>query len=93
MIKSFKLLIFSKKSRHNWNVTSGLFSNTTKTSVSSYSDTLLKRILPAGDPQVSIVPILDQWVQEGRPLHPPELKTILKILRGSKRYSHALQMT
>ncbi|CDP14776.1 unnamed protein product [Coffea canephora] len=92
MINSFKnLLNFCKKSHYNWNEASGFFSFSTKTSVSPSPNTLFKRILPAGDPQVSIVPILDQWVREGRPVHRSELKTIFKILRKNRRYTHALQ--
>ncbi|XP_027127346.1 pentatricopeptide repeat-containing protein At2g20710, mitochondrial [Coffea arabica] len=94
MINSFKnLLNFCKKSHYNWNEASGLFSFSTKTSVSPSPNTLFKRILPAGDPQVSIVPILDQWVREGRPVHRSELKTIFKILRKNRRYTHALQLS
>ncbi|KAL3509385.1 hypothetical protein ACH5RR_028786 [Cinchona calisaya] len=91
MIKTLKLLISSKNPNHNWNVASGFSSFSTKTLLSS-SDNLFKRILPAGDPKVSIVPILDQWVQEGRPLNQSELKSAVKLLRNCKRYTHALQL-
>lgn len=77
MIKPLKLLIFWKNPKFNWNVASGIASYSTKT-IPHPSDNLLRRILPAGDPLVSIVPILDQWVQEGRSRNQSDLKTLSK---------------
>ncbi|KAL8139156.1 hypothetical protein V2J09_005157 [Rumex salicifolius] len=37
-------------------------------------DSLFRRISPAGNPKASIVPILDQWLQEGRTVHRHELQ-------------------
>lgn len=54
---------------------------------------LYRRISPVGDPNVSIVPILNQWVEEGRPAEKEELQSFIKELRYYKRYSHALQIS
>ncbi|KAM7261797.1 hypothetical protein ACFE04_020874 [Oxalis oulophora] len=53
---------------------------------------LYRRISPVGDPTVSIVPILNQWVSEGKALDRGELHYIVKELRSFKRYTHALQV-
>ncbi|KAL2474615.1 Pentatricopeptide repeat-containing protein [Abeliophyllum distichum] len=68
-----------------------VFSYCTKAPTSSV-DKLFKRISSRGDPRLSIVPILDQWVDEGRIVDQAQLKIILKLLRKFKRYSHALQV-
>lgn len=53
---------------------------------------LYRRITPIGDPQVSIVPILDQWVQEGRPISKDQLRIFIKEFRYYKRFHHALEV-
>lgn len=53
---------------------------------------LYRRISPLGDPNVSVVPVLDQWVQEGRPVQIAELRNIIKELRVYKRFKHALEV-
>ncbi|KAL0535062.1 hypothetical protein IC582_029376 [Cucumis melo] len=57
------------------------------------NDDLYRRLSPVGDPNISIVPILDQWVSEGRPVQIVELRLIIKELRVYKRYKHALEMS
>lgn len=54
---------------------------------------LYRRITPIGDPQVSIVPILDQWVQEGRPISKDQLRIFIKEFRYYKRFHHALEIS
>ncbi|KAF5747746.1 hypothetical protein HS088_TW05G00473 [Tripterygium wilfordii] len=54
---------------------------------------LYRRISPAGDPTVSMFPILDKWALEGRPIDKEQLQVIIKELRYYKRYSHALQLS
>ncbi|PIA55318.1 hypothetical protein AQUCO_00800211v1 [Aquilegia coerulea] len=75
----------------------GVFFYTTKTQTSippiDKKDTLYKRISPLGNPRVSIVPILDQWVQEGKPAKPKYLKDMIHELRKYRRYSHALEIS
>ncbi|XP_041026573.1 pentatricopeptide repeat-containing protein At2g20710, mitochondrial-like isoform X1 [Juglans microcarpa x Juglans regia] len=54
---------------------------------------LYRRISPVGDPDVSVVPILDQWIQEGRHVDKEELQSIIKELRDYKRFKHALEIS
>ena len=63
--------------RKPWNSLSGLY----------------RRISPLGDPKVSIVPILDQWISEGQTVSKPPLLDIIKELRRFKRYTHALEVS
>ncbi|KAA8526392.1 hypothetical protein F0562_008405 [Nyssa sinensis] len=70
-----------------------LLHSTQTLNYSASNDTLYGRISPAGDHRVSIVPILDQWVQEGRAVNKDELKTAIKLLRKYRRFSHALQLS
>ncbi|PSS16330.1 Pentatricopeptide repeat-containing protein [Actinidia chinensis var. chinensis] len=57
------------------------------------NDSLYKRISVAGDPRVSMLPILDQWVEGGRTVDRSEIKTIINFLRKFKRFKHALQLS
>ncbi|XP_065853730.1 pentatricopeptide repeat-containing protein At2g20710, mitochondrial-like [Euphorbia lathyris] len=54
---------------------------------------LFRRISPIGDSKISILPILDQWVEEGRPVDERILKRIIRDLRCYKRYRHALEVS
>ncbi|XP_031283144.1 pentatricopeptide repeat-containing protein At2g20710, mitochondrial-like [Pistacia vera] len=54
---------------------------------------LFRRITPLGDPTVSIVPLLDQWVQEGRTVEKEQLQLFIKELRSFRRFTHALQIS
>ncbi|CAB4303866.1 unnamed protein product [Prunus armeniaca] len=56
-------------------------------------ETLYHRISRAGNPRVSIVPVLDQWIEEGRDVNKSELQSFVKMLRKYRRYSHALQIS
>ncbi|KAM2269180.1 hypothetical protein TB2_046927 [Malus domestica] len=51
------------------------------------------RISRAGNPRVSVVPILNQWVEEGRDVKKWELQSFIKLFRKYRRYSHALQIS
>lgn len=55
-------------------------------------DSLYKRISPLGDPNISVIPVLDQWVLEGRPVCREELRNIIKELRVYNRFKHALEV-
>lgn len=55
-------------------------------------ETLYHRISRAGNPRISIVPVLDQWIEEGRDVNKSELQSFIKMLRKYRRYSHALQV-
>ncbi|KAF5181633.1 Pentatricopeptide repeat-containing protein [Thalictrum thalictroides] len=54
---------------------------------------LYSRISPLGDPNVSLVPELDKWVEEKKKVKVAELQRIIRDLRKRKRYSHALQVS
>ncbi|KAH7554226.1 hypothetical protein JRO89_XS12G0137700 [Xanthoceras sorbifolium] len=54
---------------------------------------LYRMISPVGDPKVSIVPVLDQWVQEGGAVDKEQLHVMIKELRSYKRFTHALQIS
>ncbi|GMH26934.1 hypothetical protein Nepgr_028777 [Nepenthes gracilis] len=68
---------------------------TLTTAAAKYSrvDSLYRRISPIGDPKVSIVPVLDQWVKEGKEVHREQLRDIIKGLRSYKRFKHALEIS
>lgn len=53
---------------------------------------LYKRISPVGDPNLSIVPVLDDWVGEGHSVYKTELVRIIKELMSYKRFKHALEV-
>ncbi|KAH7842250.1 hypothetical protein Vadar_003227 [Vaccinium darrowii] len=54
---------------------------------------LYSRISPLGNPNLSMVPILDQWVHEGKKVRELELRGIIRDLRSRKRFSHALEIS
>ncbi|KAG5556314.1 hypothetical protein RHGRI_006800 [Rhododendron griersonianum] len=56
-------------------------------------DSLYRRISPLGAPTASIVPVLDQWVEEGRGLKKEQLQNIIKELRRYSRFKHALEVS
>lgn len=56
-------------------------------------DSLYRRISPLGDPNESIEPVLDQWINEGKHVVKEDLQNMIKELRGYRRYKHALEVT
>ncbi|OMO68726.1 hypothetical protein COLO4_29459 [Corchorus olitorius] len=54
---------------------------------------LFRRISPLGNPSISVVPVLDQWVAEGNPIEENELHFCIKRLRFHNRYSQALEIS
>lgn len=46
-----------------------------------------------GDPRVSVVPVLDQWVREGKRASRNELQSIIKEMIVYKRFNHALEIS
>lgn len=54
---------------------------------------LYRMISPLGDPNVSIVPILDQWVEQVGTVDKGRFITIIKELRHYRRYKHALEVS
>ncbi|XP_060202907.1 pentatricopeptide repeat-containing protein At2g20710, mitochondrial-like [Lycium barbarum] len=60
---------------------------------STNKDSLYRRISPIGDPNESIVPVLDQWVEEGKHVDKEDLQRIIKELKDYRRYKHALEIS
>ncbi|XP_056167098.1 pentatricopeptide repeat-containing protein At4g21705, mitochondrial-like [Syzygium oleosum] len=54
---------------------------------------LFSRISPIGDPNQSVAPVLDKWVEEGNKVKGFDLKSIIRDLRSRRRYTHALQVS
>ncbi|KAM2987325.1 hypothetical protein FF2_007507 [Malus domestica] len=54
---------------------------------------LYSRISPLGDPSLSVAPVLDEWVQQGRKVNYFELHRIVRDLRARKRFRHALDVS
>ncbi|XP_057458541.1 pentatricopeptide repeat-containing protein At4g21705, mitochondrial-like [Lotus japonicus] len=54
---------------------------------------LYSRISPLGDPSLSVVPVLENWLQEGHAVRDQELQRIVKTLRTRKRFTQALQVS
>ncbi|KAI3427558.1 uncharacterized protein J3R85_009389, partial [Psidium guajava] len=54
---------------------------------------LFSRISPIGDPNQSVVPVLDKWVEEGNKVKGLDIKRIIRDLRSRRRYIHALQVS
>ncbi|KAG5579288.1 hypothetical protein H5410_049915 [Solanum commersonii] len=55
-------------------------------------DSLYRRISPLGDPNESIVPVLDQWIKERKHVVKKELQYMIKSLKDYRRYKHALEL-
>ncbi|XP_065874071.1 pentatricopeptide repeat-containing protein At2g20710, mitochondrial-like [Euphorbia lathyris] len=54
---------------------------------------LMRRISRAVNPSVSVVPILQQWVDEGKNVNLFDLQNTMRLLRKNRRYKHALQIS
>ncbi|XAR55498.1 hypothetical protein NMG60_11035580 [Bertholletia excelsa] len=81
----FRVLSFSTQTPSSVNASSS--------SVSASRDNLYSRISPLGDPNVPILPILDQWVEDRGGIDRSELQTTIKMLRQFKRFKQALQVS
>lgn len=53
---------------------------------------LYRRISPVGNPNESIVPILDQWILEGQTVTQSQLRDFIRELRHYRRFKHALEV-
>ncbi|KAJ1408535.1 Tetratricopeptide-like helical domain superfamily [Sesbania bispinosa] len=82
------------RNSHNFTTATFLLSRTycSSTTVTNQNN-LFSRISPLGDPCVSIVPVLDNWLREGNDVNDQQLQRIIKILRNKKRFNHALQVS
>ncbi|XP_060668470.1 pentatricopeptide repeat-containing protein At2g20710, mitochondrial-like isoform X1 [Ziziphus jujuba] len=54
---------------------------------------LYRQISPIGDPKLSVVPVLDKWVQDGQNVNKSHLVSVIKELRYFGRYKHALEIS
>lgn len=57
------------------------------------NSSLYRRISPVGDPDISIIPVLDQWISEGREVDKESLNSIIDSLKKYKRFKHALEIS
>ncbi|KAK9943974.1 hypothetical protein M0R45_009561 [Rubus argutus] len=62
-------------------------------SSSTLSESLSRRILQNRTRRDSVVPVLEQWLKEGRGVKQPDLQDSINRLRKSNQYSHALQIS
>ncbi|GMN28017.1 hypothetical protein TIFTF001_001885 [Ficus carica] len=62
-------------------------------SSSDASDSLFRRIQVIRDPKASILPVLREWVGEGRPISRTELSWLVRTMRDFRRFHHALQVS
>ncbi|XP_009401682.2 pentatricopeptide repeat-containing protein At2g20710, mitochondrial [Musa acuminata AAA Group] len=58
-----------------------------------WHDCLYNRVAASGDPRRSIVPLLERWVQEGRPVDQSDLREMVKKMRSFRRNFHALEIS
>ncbi|EEF44445.1 pentatricopeptide repeat-containing protein At2g20710, mitochondrial [Ricinus communis] len=101
MIKRKIKLHFSPKIISRWNPNpqfyfSSLFFSTrsqTQSSSSSESSKLYDRIQIVRDPKESIIPVLNQWVSEGHTVGKALLQSLVHLMKGYKRFNHALEMS
>ncbi|XP_022764060.1 pentatricopeptide repeat-containing protein At2g20710, mitochondrial-like [Durio zibethinus] len=63
------------------------------TSPSKARDSLHIRASRTGDPKASIVPVLNQWLEEGKPIKQSMLQTLIRQLRSFRRFKHALEVS
>lgn len=55
-------------------------------------DCLHSRINAIGRPSCSVVPVLQQWVEDGKTVNEFQLQRIIRDLRSRRRFIHALEV-
>ncbi|GLT86908.1 hypothetical protein SLE2022_050180 [Rubroshorea leprosula] len=64
------------------------------TSFSDAGDSLRLRIITQGGvKRTSIIPVLHQWIEEGKRVKPNELVSLIRLLRQRRRFKHALEIS
>ncbi|XP_010272480.1 PREDICTED: pentatricopeptide repeat-containing protein At2g20710, mitochondrial-like isoform X2 [Nelumbo nucifera] len=63
----------------------------TETLTSPSPDSLYERIAVTGDPKISVVPVLEKWVDEGRSVNKVELNLLIRKLKFLRKFKHALE--
>ncbi|EEF44447.1 pentatricopeptide repeat-containing protein, putative [Ricinus communis] len=51
------------------------------------------RIVNLKDPKASVIPVLDQWVNEGNTVRKALLRSLVNLMKGFNRFNHALQIS
>ncbi|PIA55309.1 hypothetical protein AQUCO_00800202v1 [Aquilegia coerulea] len=70
------------------------FSTETQTSKPKTNiDILYDKISSLVDQKESVIPILDQWNQQGKSVKQHELQSLIRQFRDSKRFNHALEIS
>ncbi|KAK6162602.1 hypothetical protein DH2020_002443 [Rehmannia glutinosa] len=64
----------------------------TQTQTSSSANTLYQRLQRCYQERASLIPVLDKWVVEGRPIAHEELKGFIKSFRKNHRFKPALEI-
>lgn len=67
------------------------YSSTVVKSLNNNNNNLFSRISPIRH-QSHVIPVIEQWLEEGRKVKKIELQRIIRDLRSRKRYTHALQV-
>ncbi|EXB79633.1 hypothetical protein L484_011573 [Morus notabilis] len=68
-------------------------SSSSSNSSSNSSDSLFQRIQVIRDPKASVLPVLRQWVDEGRPIGKTELGWLVRTMKDFRRFNHALEIS
>uniref|UniRef100_A0A7N1A1I5 Pentatricopeptide repeat-containing protein n=1 Tax=Kalanchoe fedtschenkoi TaxID=63787 RepID=A0A7N1A1I5_KALFE len=82
------------KLRQSWRISTSLYSSASEAvAFTNPVDALYRRISRAGDPSVSVIPIIDQFVEQGGSIVEHQIKRIIKELRKYRRFKHALEIS
>ncbi|OIT32730.1 PREDICTED: pentatricopeptide repeat-containing protein At2g20710, mitochondrial-like [Nicotiana attenuata] len=68
------------------------FSTNSQTLASSSEEDNLKKLIRYAPSTVPVIPIINQWVNEGKTAEYDDLKKSIKYLRAVRRFNHALQI-
>ncbi|KAK7313038.1 hypothetical protein VNO77_37382 [Canavalia gladiata] len=85
--------LFSAIVHNSRNITANFLHSRLYCSTVTNRRNLYSRISPLGDPSVSVVPVLNKWIEEGNAVNCLHLQRIIKILRSRKRFTQALQVS
>ncbi|KAE8645769.1 hypothetical protein Csa_020441 [Cucumis sativus] len=83
----------------NNNLISNLLIQTSKTLSLPFSSTppqlaiLRQKIVNIRAPKISVVPVLEKWVGDGRAIGKPELQYLVHLMKDSRRFNHALEIS
>ncbi|XP_022969060.1 pentatricopeptide repeat-containing protein At2g20710, mitochondrial-like [Cucurbita maxima] len=57
------------------------------------SPALLDKILTIRDPKISVIPVLEKWVGDGRAIGKQELQSLVRLMKSFRRFNHALEIS